>query len=226
MESSGLRAAAGSVSGPRAGGGRKPLPKPRKRPTQNRAKFTIQAIYDAYVRIWRRDGPKAVTTRAIAEESGFAVGTIYDYFPNKTALHSGYVRHVIEAELARIDREVIAAGAGDWRSRLRRLLEITCGADDDTPYFDTEMLDMVTVVAEPWHHRRVFDELTNKWTEAIRGWPDLAPQPSRETIDALLLAVWGARRYRLHVDPPDGRLDDWVEQLTRICERTLKSGSG
>jgi AcrR family transcriptional regulator len=221
MKSSGSPQSKGSVSAAAGRAGGKGVAKPRKRPTQDRAKFTLQAIYDAYVRIWRRDGPAAATTRAVAEESGFAVGTIYDYFPNRAALHSGYVRHVIEAHLTQIDRDVIA-GPGDWRRRLARLVEITCGADPDAPYFDAEMLDRVAAVAEPWHHRRVFDELTGKWAEAIAGWPDLAAPPPRATVDILVLAVWGARRYRLHVDPPADRLADWVERLTRLCERALE----
>ena len=65
--------------------------KPLKRPTQGRAKMTVQAIFDTYVRIWQRDGWERVTTRAVALEAGVAVGTLYDYFPSKQALHSGLV---------------------------------------------------------------------------------------------------------------------------------------
>ena len=199
----------------------KSLPKPRKRPTQDRARFTVQAIYDALVRIWLRDGPAAVTTRSVAEEAGFAIGTLYDYFPNKTALLSGYVRHAIELLLARIDAEVILAETENWTSRLRRLVEITCGADEKAPFFDAEMFRLEGGIAEPKHHRRVFDELSAKWAEAVRAWRDLTPQPPAETIETLLLAVWGARRYRLLVDPEGVRFSRWVDELEQICRRAL-----
>lgn len=68
-----------------------PRPKPHKRPTQARAKFTVEAIYQAFVRIWMRDGWQRLTTREVALEAGFAVGTLYDYFPSKEALLSGYI---------------------------------------------------------------------------------------------------------------------------------------
>jgi AcrR family transcriptional regulator len=207
------RSSAGSGS-PRA------LPRPRKRPVQDRSKFTLQAIYDAYARIWRRDGPDAATTRAVAEEAGFAIGTLYEWFPNKTALHSGYVRHAVEALLARIDSEVIA-GPGDWQARLHRLVEITCGADPEAPLFDAAMLALEGGIAEPKHHRRVFDELAAKWTQAIRAWDDLAPRPGEATIAALVLAVWGARRYRLLADPAGERLPDWVAELEALCRAAL-----
>lgn len=59
-----------------------PPPLPHKRPRQRRSRFTVDAIYDAFVRIWSRDGPASVTMRNIALESGFAIGTLYEYFPN------------------------------------------------------------------------------------------------------------------------------------------------
>jgi AcrR family transcriptional regulator len=70
--------------------------KPLKRPSQDRAKFTVQTIFDGFVRIWRRQGWAAVTTRNISLETGYAVGTLYEYFPNREALLSGYVRYAIE----------------------------------------------------------------------------------------------------------------------------------
>jgi AcrR family transcriptional regulator len=201
---------------------RKPLSKPRKRPTQDRAKFTIEALYDAFVRIWKRDGAEAATTRAVAEEAGFAVGTLYEYFPDRLALYSGYVRHCVETLLAQIDARVIA-GEGAWRTRLALLVGITCGAAADAPFFDIAMLRLEGEIAEAKHHRRVFEEISAKWAEAIRGWSDLKPQPSTAAIDALVLAVWGARRYRLLLEAP-GRLGDWVEQVGRLCESALERG--
>src|SRR5687768_6269239 len=86
------------------GFGLQPRPKPLKRPAQARAKFTVQAVYDAFVRIWQRDGWARLTTRGVALETGISVGTLYEYFPNKQALLSGYVRHSIERLVAALER--------------------------------------------------------------------------------------------------------------------------
>ncbi|MBN8942975.1 MAG: TetR/AcrR family transcriptional regulator [Rhizobiales bacterium] len=203
----------------------KALPKPLKRPSQARAKFTVQALYDTFVRIWRRDGPAAATTKAVAAEAGFAVGTVYDYFPNREALFSGYVRHSLELLLGRIDAQVIAPGGLAWEQRLSRLVRITACADPDAAYFDAAMLAREHEVAEPKHHRRFFDELTAKWTEAIRSWPDLDPQPSDLTIRTLCVAVWGSRRYVLLVAPPAEALGDWVSALERVARQALRAPS-
>lgn len=211
----------GSVSSGPQRSGANPLPAPHKRPVQDRAKFTVQAIYDAYVRIWRRDGPDAATTRAVATESGFAVGTLYAYFPNKAALHSGYVRHAMETVLEQIDRDVIAASGQAWPKRLRNLVEITCGTRPDTPYFDAVMLQLEHEIADRDRHQRAFTVLAGKWCEAIAGFEDLHPQPEPELVSTLLLAVWGARRYQLLVSADPHQPPDWTGHLTTLCQRTL-----
>ena len=195
----------GSDSRGRTAPTRKSLPKPKKRPTQERAKFTIQAVYDAFVRICRRDGLSAVTMKDVAAEAGYAVGTLYDYFPDKRA--SGYVRYTLDDMLSRIDREVIADG----------------GADDAAPYFDRDMLKHVSAIAEDKHHKRVFEELTAKWREAVGAWQDMPGRASPETIGALALALRASRRYVLLVGPAAEKTD-WVAQLELICRRALVPG--
>lgn len=184
-------------------------PKPRKRPSQARAKFTVQAIYDAFVRIWREEGPQAVTTRSVALVTGVAVGTLYDYFPNKQALLSGYVRHCIELLVTRIEAEVIADRDRPWPDRLRLLVRLTCGIDG--PYFDAAMLHPEARIAEPKHHRRVYEELSGAWLKAFATF-DAAVAPA--TVRTLFVMAWGARRYLLLVPPPH---DDWIAEFERLC---------
>lgn len=190
-----------------------PRSKPLKRPTQARSKFTVQAIYDAFVRIWNAHGWEGVTTRAVALETGVAVGTLYDYFPDKEALLSGYVRHCVDALLARLDAEVIAPSDMAWQERVQRLVRITCDTRlDGLPAVDHQMLMLEHRVAEPKHHRRVYDELASRWEQAFKACKDLQPPLSSATVHALLTAAWGARRYRLLVQP-DSSSGEWVVEM-------------
>ena len=99
---------------------RKSLPKPKKRPTQERAKFTIQAVYDAFVRICLPRRIERGHDERCRGRSRVRRWHLYDYFPDKRALFSGYVRYTLDDMLSRIDREVIADGGADWRTRLHR----------------------------------------------------------------------------------------------------------
>ena len=192
--------------------------KPLKRPSQRRAKFTVQAIYEAFVRIWQRDGAQAATTRAVALEAGCSVDTLYEYFPNKEALLSGYVRHTIEVLLGRIQREVIDRMDLPWRDRVCHLVRLTCGDPAlDPPYFDHAMLMREDRIAEPKHHRRFFDELSAAWRQALDACADLPARPEDALLQTLLLAIWGARRYRVLLPDAPPAPDVWIGEMERLC---------
>ncbi len=200
-----------------------PRSKPLKRPSQQRAHFTVNAIYDAFVRIWRRDGWDGVTTRAVALEAGFSVGALYEYFPSKEALASGYVRHTVETMLARIDTEVTQRADADWRTRGRRLVAIACGADDEATgiVFDADIIGLEPRIAEPKHHRRVFEEFCEAWRRALCACPDLPTAPDAAKVQALVLAVWGARRYRLLLKGAALQPAQWVSEMQALCLAAL-----
>lgn len=64
-----------------------PIPtRPRKSPKQERSKATVEAILGATARVLVREGYEGATTSRIAEVSGYGVGSLYDYFPNKESL--------------------------------------------------------------------------------------------------------------------------------------------
>ncbi|MES2072432.1 MAG: TetR/AcrR family transcriptional regulator [Pseudomonadota bacterium] len=201
--------------------------KPLKRPSQARAKFTIQAIYDAFVRIWQRQGWAGVSTRALALETGIAVGTLYDYFPNKQAVLSGYVRHCIEQLLACIQAQVVDPPGLDWRQRVHKLVALTCGAQQaGLAYFDHDMLMLESQIAEAKHHRRVYQELLQKWQAAFAACDDMPQRPAAASVQALLLAAWGGRRYVLLVQPEGLELEGWAAQLAGLYCAALVNSSG
>jgi len=203
--------------------GEAPRKKPLKRPSQDRAKFTVQAIYDAFVRIWRAEGWAGITTRAVALDTGISVGTFYDYFPNKHALLSGYVRHAMDVLLERIERDVVAPADLGWEERVRCLVRLSCGVEESA-YVDHEMLMLINDIAEPKHHRRVFDELSAMWCKVIAACTDLPAPPDRRSVIALFAAVWGARRYLMLVEPRNFDWAAWASEMECLCCARLRLG--
>jgi AcrR family transcriptional regulator len=59
---------------------------PRKRPTQARARQTVEAILQAAAEVFEAHGLEGGTTERIVERAGVSVGSLYQYFPNKRAL--------------------------------------------------------------------------------------------------------------------------------------------
>lgn len=70
----------------------------RRRPTQLRARQTVEAVLDAVIRILKREGAQAVTTNRIAEVAGVSIGSLYQYFPDKRsiflALHDRHIEQI------------------------------------------------------------------------------------------------------------------------------------
>ena len=76
----------------------------RKTPVQERSKQTIETILDAATQVLQVEGEERFTTNRVAEKSGFSIGTLYQYFPNKNAIVEALVereRIAIETTVAR-----------------------------------------------------------------------------------------------------------------------------
>ncbi|MUZ62600.1 TetR family transcriptional regulator [Agrobacterium vitis] len=67
----------------------------RRRPKQQRGRERVEIILAVALELIARDGVDAVTMKEIAALSGGPIASVYQYFPNKSAiiaaLHSGYV---------------------------------------------------------------------------------------------------------------------------------------
>lgn len=81
---------------------------PRKSPVQARSTASVEAILKATIQVLRKVGKERLTTTRVAARAGVSVGTLYQYFPNKSALlRAALQRHMdeIAAEMERICRE-------------------------------------------------------------------------------------------------------------------------
>jgi AcrR family transcriptional regulator len=68
---------------------------PRKSPSQERSRQTVERILDAAARIFHEQGYAGATTNDIADEASLSIGSLYQYFPNKDALLAALTkRHI------------------------------------------------------------------------------------------------------------------------------------
>jgi AcrR family transcriptional regulator len=59
---------------------------PRKSPVQARSTASVDAILEATIQVLLLVGKERLTTTKVAARAGVSVGTLYQYFPNKSAL--------------------------------------------------------------------------------------------------------------------------------------------
>ncbi|MGE4340092.1 MAG: TetR/AcrR family transcriptional regulator, partial [Pigmentiphaga sp.] len=80
----------------------KPI-KPRRRPSQSRARITSTAIQEAFVICLVESGYERVTMREIASVAGVGLGTLYLYFPNKESIAAVTIRSSLRALARQIE---------------------------------------------------------------------------------------------------------------------------
>ncbi len=70
---------------------------PRKTPVQARSVASVDAILEATLQVLLQVGKERLTTTRVASRAGVSVGTLYQYFPNKSALlQAALRRHMVE----------------------------------------------------------------------------------------------------------------------------------
>ncbi len=73
------------------------LLEPRKSPVQARSAASVDAILEATVQVLLSVGKERLTTTRVASRAGVSVGTLYQYFPNKSSLlQAALKRHLTQ----------------------------------------------------------------------------------------------------------------------------------
>jgi AcrR family transcriptional regulator len=111
----------------------------RRKPTQRRARQTVDAILDAVVRVLKREGFGAVTTNRVAEVAGVSIGSVYQYFPDKGAIFVAlHQRHIEE-----IDRVVQVTLVEHAASSLNVLITAMIEAMIEAHRSDPELYELL-----------------------------------------------------------------------------------
>ena len=69
---------------------------PRKSPVQARSTASVDAILEATIQVLLSAGKERLTTTKVALRAGVSVGTLYQYFPNKSALLKAALRRHLD----------------------------------------------------------------------------------------------------------------------------------
>jgi AcrR family transcriptional regulator len=69
---------------------------PRKSPIQARSTASVDAILQATLQVLQAVGKEQLTTTKVAARAGVSVGTLYQYFPNKSSLLQAVLRRHME----------------------------------------------------------------------------------------------------------------------------------
>jgi len=111
---------------------------PRKTPVQARSVASVDAILDATIQVLLRVGKERLTTTRVALRAGVSVGTLYQYFPNKSALLQAALRRHLD-EITGAVEHICREHHGDTPQRMATALITT--------FLAAKMKDLKTSVA-------------------------------------------------------------------------------
>ncbi|NUR32070.1 MAG: TetR/AcrR family transcriptional regulator [Catenulispora sp.] len=86
----------------------------RRVPVQGRSVARVQRMLDACAELIDEVGYEGLTTTLLAERAGVAIGSVYQFFPDKRAIVQALTLRNVEAYLARLAERIPAGELTDW----------------------------------------------------------------------------------------------------------------
>jgi AcrR family transcriptional regulator len=96
---------------------------PRKSPVQARSAASVDAILDATIQVLLSVGKERLTTTRVALRAGVSVGTLYQYFPNKSALLQAVLRRHLGAVTEAVELVCEKQRGGTLRQMVTALID-------------------------------------------------------------------------------------------------------
>ena len=195
---------------------------PRKSPVQARSTASVEAILDATIQVLLAIGYERLTTTRVALRAGVSVGTLYQYFPNKSALLQAVLTRHLSA-VANIIQQVCEEQRGHSIEAMVTALI--------NGFFAVKMKDVKTSVAlysvsSSVDGLRILKRTNLQSIHAIAALLQSAPKPPPDPeLAATILqgALAGVSRRLLESSAPEKHLPAIHQQMTVMATAYLNA---
>jgi AcrR family transcriptional regulator len=202
---------------------------PRRRPRQERARATVEAILEAAAEVIAHEGYAVMTTNRVAARAGVSIGSLYQYFPNKQAIlvalledHLEGLRPVIERSLEQLaDPKVPFAEA--MRRMFAGLLELHHDADSRLQRVLGEEVPHPPHIRE--RHRQREGEYVARVAAILRARPDVQAKNPKVAAHVLVQATSALSRWLAHDAPPDLDREAYIHEAVRLLTAYVRPSS-
>jgi AcrR family transcriptional regulator len=194
------------------------LLEPRKSPVQARSAASVEAILEATIQVLLDVGKERLTTTRVALRAGVSVGTLYQYFPNKSAL----LRTILKRHLGTITEGVELVCKEQEGRTLREMVTALI-----TTFLLAKMRDAETSVAlysvsSDVDGAKIVQQMGTRFTKAIVRMLATASEPlaTEPQLVACMLqdAMFGVSRRMLESGAPEKQFDTLCRELiTMAC---------
>jgi AcrR family transcriptional regulator len=122
---------------------RRPRTIPRKRPRQERALATVDAILGATAHVLCTIGYDRTSTNRVALAAGVSIGSLYQYFPSKEALVAALVERHTEEMTSLVKRQLAACAGEPLEVGVRTMIDAMFAAHAVDPRLHKVLIEQV-----------------------------------------------------------------------------------
>jgi AcrR family transcriptional regulator len=201
------------------------LLEPRKSPVQARSAASVDAILQATIQVLLSVGKERLTTTRVAARAGVSVGTLYQYFPNKSALLQAALKRHLDEVTEAVERVCREQRGNTLRQMATALI---------TAFLAVKMRDVKTSVAlysasSDVDGTKVVREMGTRSNAAIAEMLTASCEPLRRDpqIVALMLqaAMAGVSRRLLESGAPEKHFTGFHQELVFLACAYLEACS-
>jgi len=198
---------------------------PRKSPVQARSAASVDAILEATVQVLLQVGKEQLTTTKVATRAGVSVGTLYQYFPNKSALLKAALKRHMDQVAKAIERVCHEQKGHSLEQMAAALI---------TAFLDAKMKDAKTSVAlyavsSDVDGAKIVQEMGIKSNQAVVGMLMTARErliTDPQLVASMLQSVMaGVSRRLLESNAPEKQFDAYRRELIFLAGAYLNACS-
>jgi AcrR family transcriptional regulator len=199
---------------------------PRKSPVQVRSIASVDAILKATIQVLLRVGKEKLTTTRVAARAGVSVGTLYQYFPNKSALLRAALKLHVEEILAEVDK-VCVAQRGQPVEQMAEELAVAFLA---VKMRDPKKSRALYAVSSDVEGAKITASAQARVNDVIVGMLQSAPEVL--TTDLQLMAtvlqstIAGVKRQLLESDMPEAQFEVMQRELVLVVRSYVRACVG
>ncbi|HUZ93903.1 MAG TPA: TetR/AcrR family transcriptional regulator [Edaphobacter sp.] len=201
------------------------LLQPRKLPVQARSTASVDAILEATIQVLLGVGKERLTTTRVAMRAGVSVGTLYQYFPNKSSLLQAALRRHMDEVMEAVERVCIEQKGNTLQQMATALV---------TAFLTAKMRDAKASIAlysisSGLDGAKIVQQVGVRCNKAIVGMLTTSCEPpgkDPQLVASMLQgAMAGVSRRLLESDAPEKQFDALHQELVFLVCAYLEASS-